>query len=429
MSGKIIMSAPEMDLYISRYHSNGLDSKPIALCEEGDASFSALLEEIKQIKPSKTDPNYWAFFFPVPRGGLKQFIRYSEYCDEERMSEEEIKASFARCYPHKQAWFKMKVVAEGDYCALMVDGGCFARRNPREKPFFWTDFALNRINAYLLQVVRKVVQMLKEGTYNDYVEKNLPYEYRDGVIKRSLYWKLVKGSKQNDLEGLRANEIKTFLKNGDLSEVNGDGYRVPKGRLTPLTSGKYYELCAICYRAARYKDLEKKTPKQMFERYGDDRDGGLSTLDENSPEEFERWMALSGKEKWEIENSSHMWEIVEGHTHTMVHLYPEKKEDGYCFYLYGGLHCMTDEVVRMFNALCEEGVPVVLGDYDEIAKKLRGEDNLGIIPFKKSGWVYWYGGFQDKDAVNFVNFPEGNEEEVKKRATWFPLSKLELAQG
>ncbi len=427
MSGKILMCAPEMDLYVSRYHASGLDSKPIPLCEEGEASFSELLKEIKQIAPLKEDPLYWSFFFPVPRGSLSQFMRYDDWFEPEETSKEEYEEAFARRYPNKHAWYEMKVVEEEGYAALWVDDACFARRNPREKASVWTHFPLNRMNAYLLQVVKKVVRMLKEGTYNDYVEKNLPYEYREGKIKRSLYWRLVKGSKKNQLEGLKRKEVEDFLRYGKELVLGEYSQRLPTSRLSSLTAGRYYEICSICYKGAHFKDLEGRSPKQMFEKYGDDRDGGLSTIDEGSSEEFERWLSLSVSEKWEIENPSHMWEIVEGSSHTRIHLFPRKCDDGYYFLLSGGLHCCTEESVRMFNALCANSIPVSIYDYDLIEKKLEGEDDLGIICFKEDGWAYWYGGFQEGSCVNFVRLEDGSPSEVRAKATWFPLRKLTLA--
>ena len=88
-----------------------------------------------------------------------------------------------------------------------------------------------------------------------------------------------------------------------------------------MSSGKYYEVCSYCYAAAGYKELDGKMPKEMFRHYGDERDGGMSLLDETSQDDFDKWFKLSTQEKWEIENPSHMWEISCGHTHTMIHLY------------------------------------------------------------------------------------------------------------
>lgn len=174
-------------------------------------------------------------------------------------------------------------------------------------------------------------------------------------------------------------------------------------RYKHMSSGKYYELCSYCYAAAGYKDLDGKTPKEMFKRYGDNRDGGMSLLDETSQDDFDKWFKLSTQEKWEIENPSHMWEISCGHTHTMIHLYLFWDDGGYWFYLSGGTHCLTTEVVRMYNAMKDKGVPVLLRSAGQIIDKLLGNDDLGIIPNNDMGWRYWYGGFPKDDVIDLFN--------------------------
>lgn len=44
----------------------------------------------------------------------------------------------------------------------------------------------------------------------------------------------------------------------------------------------------VWHTAAGYKELEGKTPKEMFKRHGDDRDGGMSLLDETSKDDFDK---------------------------------------------------------------------------------------------------------------------------------------------
>ena len=164
----------------------------------------------------------------------------------------------------------------------------------------------------------------------------------------------------------------------------------------------------------------------------------LTSFIKNSPTAFhavksirdiltkEGFQELKESEKWKIENPSHMWEISCGHTHTMIHLYLFW-DDGYWFYLSGGTHCLTTEVVRMYNAMKDKGVPVLLGHAGQIVDKLLGNDDLGIIPNNDMGWHYWYGGFPKDDVINFVQLSDGNAEAVIKNATWFDIADVKLA--
>ena len=99
----------------------------------------------------------------------------------------------------------------------------------------------------------------------------------------------------------------------------------------------------------------------------------------------------------------------------------------YWFYLSGGTHCLTTEVVRMYNAMKDKGVPVLLGHAGQIADKLLGNDDLGIIPNNDMGWRYWYGGFPKDDVINFVQLSDGNAEAVIKNAIWFDIADVKLS--
>lgn len=180
-----------------------------------------------------------------------------------------------------------------------------------------------------------------------------------------------------------------------------------------MTAGKYYELYSRCYHAANYTELEDKTPKQMFERYGDRRDSGLSRLDENSAEDFEKWYNLSGQEKWKIENPSHMWELSQGSSRTRLRLFPVQDENGYFFQLSGGENCITDEIVKMYIALKELGIPAVLHNLDAIKNKILGIDEVGVIAEYEEGCSYIYGGFEESKILNFVHVEDVPEENRK----------------
>ena len=127
-----------------------------------------------------------------------------------------------------------------------------------------------------------------------------------------------------------------------------------------------------------------------------------------------------------------MWEIREGHTHTSIHLYLNKDSEkgGYYFTLSGGTHCQTPEVVRMYVELKQRSIPVTLYKSDMIAKKITGEDYVGIIPITETGWSYWYGGFRDKNVLNFDSLNEiKNADDVIQFTDWYDVNTLSLIEG
>ena len=189
-----------------------------------------------------------------------------------------------------------------------------------------------------------------------------------------------------------------------------------------------------CYLAAKYEGAENMTAEQMYLRFADDRDGGLRAIDYNSSDEFDRWYNLSTEEKWKIENPSHLWELRAGSSYSRIHLFLKKDENGYYVSLSGGTEPCTDDLVRMYSALKRNNVPVYFHARETLAKKILGEDKVGIVPCTDRGWQYSYGGFPQEDVISFLafnsdNVPKQNEKAVIQAAEWFPLppQKLKLS--
>ncbi len=267
MDKQIKMSASEVDLYKYIYHSNRLNRNDIALTVESLKSMNSLLGEIEKIKPTYPDKR-WEFWFSVPRGTLKQYIKFNKYYDSEECSEEKFQKDMEEEFPRKRVWFKIGVINENGYVVIFLDDTVLVRRSPDMEEDFFPDSRLDRILEFLSQTVADTVEMLKQGVYNDYVKKELPYENRKGFINRALYWRLVPKSKRNDRDGLKEKEIDKLIKH----IKNGNDLFAAKAseRYERMSSGKYYEVCSYCYAAAGYKELDGKTPKEMFKRYGDE---------------------------------------------------------------------------------------------------------------------------------------------------------------
>ena len=52
--------------------------------------------------------------------------------------------------------------------------------------------------------------MLRNGTYNDFVEANLPYQHRTGVIRRKDLWIIYPENRESVYEGLDEDTYKDF---------------------------------------------------------------------------------------------------------------------------------------------------------------------------------------------------------------------------
>ncbi len=413
--------APELMLYERHFSSSRLNENT-NLTEQSGKIYETILENIQRIKPTFPERNLWKLWFKSDRGSLDDFGNYDElheggvYDTYEQFVEE------YESYDKAEYWFKLRVQIDGEYSALAINNSRIVSIDSRENCGFLMD--MDELLAFLNNELNKIIDMVETGVYNDYLNNNLPYEYRHGAIQRKRLWEFAPDYRNYDLGILTQDDVVKFLNMCNNSELQ------PNERISEMTAGKYYEFCSYCYRAALYEDLDGKKPKQMFERYGDNRDGGLSKLDENSAEDFNKWFGLDWKEKWEIENPSHMWELRQGSSRTRIHLSAVKDDDGYYITLSGRNSYMTDELIKMYIALKEHNVPVVFYGIDEAKEKVLGLDQIGVIAEYEDSCSYTYGGFEESKILNFVHVedvPEENREEFIKAVDWFPLAQVDKA--
>lgn len=430
MEEKIRITAPVMDN--CRWNRHGNQDRLTILTIENKAELAKLVESLKRIKPEQPDSGQtrWSFWVDVPKGELEDYGNYKELRAEGiYKNKKEFIAEWEKEYPEDTYWHEIMVVTEAQFTGVWLDDVCLIRQDlSEEKEGRCPNADYIEFLEFLNAKVDDIVEEIRRGIYQEHLNEVLPYKYRTGLINRKRFWELDPKRKELDIADLTNSEIEEFLK---YATVNTDEDGI-KDRIPRMSAGKYYEICSWCYTAAKFDGIKGLSPKEMFMMKGDRRDGGLSKLEENDEDAFDSWYELPREKKWEIENPSHMWEIRMGHTHTMIHLYlyKDKERGGYYFSLSGGDHCQTDAIVRMFNTLKQHGIPVSLYRADLIAKKVTGEDDVGMVSVTDTPWSYWYGGFREDKVLNFDNLREvENVEEIIKSIRWFDLPVLSLAEA
>lgn len=411
--------APEIKLYEQYYRSSRINDNT-RLTEQSAKLYKMILENIQKLRPTSKERNIWELWFKAGKGSLEDFGNYEELHEEDAYDTYEQFVEDYESYDKDEYWFKLSVVIEDGYSALFINDSRIISIDPQHDGGFPLD--MDDILSFLNGELEKIIDKVSDGSYSEYLNEHLPYEYRHGIIQRKCLWDFAPEYKKHDMGILMQEDITRFTNLCQNSELPLNN------RMAVMTAGKYYEICSYCYRAVQYEELDEKTNKQMFARYGDNRDGGLSKLDENSAEDFNKWYNLSLQEKWKIENPSHMWELRQGGSRTRIHLAVMSDENGYYLVLSGRKHYVTDEIVKMYNALRENNIPVVLYGIDEAKNKILGLDEIGVIAEYEDVCSYTYGGFEESKILNFVHVedvPEENRKDFIKSVKWFCLDKIE----
>ena len=175
------------------------------------------------------------------------------------------------------------------------------------------------------------------------------------------------------------------------------------GRIKSFTANDYFKACALGYKVCG-KNTEGMSPAEMYLKYSDGRDEGLTGtghglnegpgIDFDDPEAWNEW--YFGKR-----GGGHPWEIIPGGTSTHMDLfvchdehhigylyrigkiteeeYNKRKVSAGFYYRIEGKH-RPFEAVNFYVALSAAGLPVVLDDAEEIMARFDGSDYIGIVP-------------------------------------------------
>ena len=400
-----------------------------SVTKETHEALNVLLERLNRLEAYRENEQ-WRFWVYASRGPLEAFGDYEELHESgEYDTYEDYVRAWKENYPLDTYWYEITVSRHEEYFALCINNSLVINLSP-EKTNSWFEWDCIDLISFLIEYVDKIISGLKDETYNDWLSANLPYRCRTGIISRKKLWEIDRMYKEWSLQGLSEHEIAEYIGYSNQEALVGK----TKARYDKMTTLKYFDICAICYLAAKYEGAENMTAEQMYLRFADDRDGGLRAIDYNSSDEFDRWYNLSTEEKWKIENPSHLWELRAGSSYSRIHLFLKKDENGYYVSLSGGTEPCTDDLVRMYSALKRNNVPVYFHARETLAKKILGEDKVGIVPCTDRGWQYSYGGFPQEDVISFLafnsdNVPKQNEKAVIQAAEWFPLppQKLKLS--
>lgn len=140
----------------------------------------------------------------------------------------------------------------------------------------------------------------------------------------------------------------------------------PRGRIKNMTFNMYFDYASKAFTAAGY-DTNGMTPYEQFKRYGED--FGNHILEELPHDTHEGFM-------FHCDDKSHMgghpWGLVRGSSRTRISLWPYLTDEGFYFGFGGNEVFMAYEMVKMYMALKDSGMPVrFCGSKKAIIKYLR----------------------------------------------------------
>lgn len=261
---------------------------------------------------------------------------------------------------------------------------------------------------FLISKVEECIKKLEIGIYNDYIKENYSYKNRFGVISRKDYWKLYPDNKKNLLNKISQEEMDYFIENASEKQEN---------RIKNMTSGKYFEYVSLAYKSIEY-EISDLANKELYLKYADGRDEGLSKIDENSSAQFDKWYNDDTK------FGGHPWEIIRGHSFARVNLQAGHDEFGYYLLLDGSKILRKIEIAKIFTILNKNNIPVQIYNVDVIKDAFSGEDYIGIVPDKIVP-ISCDGYFKEYKPLEFMHM---EDDRILKHIKWESLENIKLKE-
>lgn len=363
----------------------------------------ALLDKIKPL----SDDEYKVLYFSVEKGNIQDYGDYEELKKYGGvLNYEEFQRRFNEDYPDEVKWYKMISTRYKNYYTVSINSKNIIYADMDNKNDYFENYQLQELLSFLITKVENCIKMLKEGTYNHYISCNYSYKNRFGVINRSDYWKIYPEIKNNLLNEISQKEIDDFIKNAS-DKTNF--------RIKHMTSGKYFECVGLVYKNIGY-DIGNLTNKELYLKYADGRDEGLSKIDENSSNEFDKWYNDDSK------FGGHPWEIIRGHSFLRVNLCVGHDNKGYYLFLDGTKILRKVEIAKIYLVLHKNNIPIEIYSADTIKNAFKGNDYIGIVPNEimpiECGRY-----FKKYNPTEFIHM---KDEKIFKYIKWEPLDKVEL---
>ncbi len=444
--------APDVDSllrYFDRGSLNPNPSTPALL-----AAFTSIYDILAPLAPLKKNKEAKAIWLRIPRGTIEDYTSFEDMKEwEEVETYEEYENRWQEDYPEEYSWYELVAVKSFDrdnnlsYYGIslgnesVISASTEGRTFLGNEEYYPEDVAIKLISL-ILPAVRDSIALLQTGAYNTLVEKELPYQFRVGVIKRNELWEYEPESRKYAYDGLSEGAVQEFKKL-ITSGVNDES---KIGRIQDFTANDFFRACKLGYEAIG-KDCSGFSLPDLYMHYADGRDEGLTGqghglnagpgIDFDSPAAWNDWY-------YGERGGGHPWEVVPGGNSTHVELYvrndkqdlgwrlrsgritqdeydQKMKSAGYYFSIAGMKR--QYEAVSFYLALSSAGFPVIIVGAEELLARFEATDFIGIVPHS-SPTRYCESLFPEKYGriIDFTHVYK-NEDAWFKKIEWLPEEK------
>jgi len=260
------------------------------------------------------------------------------------------------------------------YVRVLQNSGIssYSDQNRSQADLVWEPLIRSACSS--LKVVRK--EWIKA---NKQIQNEYPLRYRYGTAPHTIIRASLPDIYRLDSE-LGVPKTLEFVR------LVEDGFflKAENTEVSTMTGADYFKYCRIAYIAGKRTDETVNASlsgRAMYERYADGRHEGLLDIDPDSGQEFADWIDGTHPKRTV---GGHPWEIKRGGNTTHIDLSVSRpspyRKEGFKVELRAESTGRMAEMLRMFLAICEAGLPIAIAYPEAVRKRLLAQDNIGIVP-------------------------------------------------
>ena len=407
MSAK--MTAPQIDNYIDwlgHIHYREVSCR-FSYDKKAYRLIDQIFEVVRKIAPTRNN-DVRELWLTAERGPIEDFGDIDELlADGTVESREEFEAWWHERYPEETCWYQFSAVEDADigYRAIFIGQKFVIEVDERKEKDYPND--ISEFAQWILDALNAAYKKLQDGSYNDFVDANLPPQHRTGTLVRKYLWDAFPDARTSFFKNISPADVAEFVKCA--SEQDSDRRRLTN-HLKEMTANDFFSFCALGYKENNYEGCEL-SPREQYYKHADGRDDGLGEIDGDSPEAFHEWYNDRNH------HGGHPWEVCRGGNSTHVSLYVHEDEDGYTLTVAGDAWTRTIESVKFYLALRRAGLPVYMMEATALADRLTEKEKIGIVPEGVMP-AYCHSYFQNEHIIDFMNLPDENREKLLPHCVW-----------
>ncbi len=351
------------------------------------------------------------FWLSADRGSFDGFVE-TYYSGEKSRNEtdiEKMKKEWSILFPEEKVWFCLYLASYKGDRGIWLDNRCIYSTIKKEYYLEWAEETVDAspLLIWIIQEIKNCLDMIKAGTYNDYICDNLPYKHRSGIVKMNTYWKYIPKDKERLFSGIDEKELEEFL---DWKQDETPGFKSMSVKDYLKACDSLYDLLGIKEKyPIRESDNSFRAEYRAYAANYNSADKFLS-LDEESPDAFDKF--VSSDKNYD----HHIWEVCLA---PRVHLYPQKEKGEYYLYLESYHNEEYSFIIHLVLEMKKMGYPMIKPQF--IEEKQSGEELIRIIPYGDnfdSRYAFHHG----ISTTDRRMLPRKYSEELIKKIEWFPIT-------